>query len=349
MIDFEAALRQQQPKVSAGRFMAVNDTGAVPAPGLGSTALRHRILSELGRADLGMARLGEAHLDALAILFEGGREPLEGVLYGVWAGDDDRVLQGRLTAERADGYWRVSGTKPHCSGAAFATAALVTADSPNGILLFEVQLNSRGIRIQRSAERTNDGGAASALGVPMADSLACAVSFDGVMLSESSVIGGPDWYMNRPGYWNGAIGPAACWAGGAQSLVEAARRLNLKDAVARAQLAALDAASWNLTSILELAGREIDADPGDAAAARRRALRVRHLIRCNCTEVLERFGYATSPELLAFDEDVARQHAALSSCIRQSHSDSENHPEGMSGVISETMSGSMSVPMSALS
>lgn len=301
MIDLETKVRQQV------RHMAANDTGMVPAPGQGRTAMRHRILSELGRADLSMARLGEAHLDALAILFEGGREPLDGVLYGVWASDGP---QSRLTAERADGYWRVSGVKQYCSGAPFATAALVTAHSDQGVLLFEVQLSTRGIRIERS-NWTNPA---------MADTMTSPVSFDGVMLSESSVIGAPDWYLTRPGFWHGAIGPAACWAGGAKSLVDAARRLNRRDPHSRAQLGALEATSWSMTSILDRAGREIDADPSDrSGVARRRALMVRHLIERNCTDVLDRFGRATGPQLLAFDEHVARQHSALSIYIRQCH------------------------------
>jgi alkylation response protein AidB-like acyl-CoA dehydrogenase len=301
MIDFETKIRQQV------RHLAVNDTGMVPAPGQGRTPMRHRILSELGRADLSMARLGEAHLDALAILLEGGREPLEGVLYGVWASDGP---QSRLSADRADGYWRVSGIKQFCSGAPFATAALVTAHSDRGLLLFEVQLNTRGIRVERS-NWSNPA---------LADTMTCPVSFDGVMLSDSSMIGAPGWYLDRPGFWHGAIGPAACWAGGAKSLVDAARRLDRRDPHSRAQLGALEASSWNMTSILDRAGREIDADRADkSGVARRRALMVRHLIERNCTDVLDRFGRATGPQLLAFDEQVARQHAALSLYIRQCH------------------------------
>ncbi len=332
-MDLEAAVRQRSPKVvNAAPVNAAPVNATVPAPGQGRTPLRHRILLELGRDDLDMARLGAAHLDALAILSEGGREPLQGVLYGVWAGSDelapDAPVSEGLIAERAEGYWRISGRKLHCCGAAIVSAALVTAQSPDGVLLFEVPMRTRGIRIERP-----DTGSSTA-GEPMAVGLADAVVFDGVMVSEAGVIGGPNWYRNRPGYWNGAIGVAACWAGGAQSLVDAARNVPHKDAGARAQLVALEAVSWNLARILDLAGREIDADPGDAAAGRRRALRVRHLIRCHCTEVLERFGYATSPDVLAFNEDVARQHTALSRCMRDNGCDYGGDAGFMAGALS---------------
>ena len=68
MVEFDTRVRNP----------VVNRTGIVPSPGQGNPAMRHRILAELGRADLSMARLGAAHIDALAILHEGGREPLEG-------------------------------------------------------------------------------------------------------------------------------------------------------------------------------------------------------------------------------------------------------------------------------
>jgi alkylation response protein AidB-like acyl-CoA dehydrogenase len=300
MIDFETQVRR--PVIDR---TAVDGTAIVPSPGQGRTAMRHRILAELGRADLSMARLGAAHIDALAILYEGGREPLEGVMYGVWAGDDP---QSKLHARRTDGDWSVTGVKPFCSGARFVSAALVTAHNEQGPLLFEVQLSTRGIRVER----------ASGSNPAMADPLTSPVSFDRVMLSEASLVGGPDWYRNRPGYWHGAIGMAACWAGGAKSLVDAARQLHLKNPHSRAHMTALDASAWSMTSILDQAGREIDADPSDRhGRARRRALMVRHLIAKNCAEVLDRFERAAGSQLLASDEHVARQHTALSVFIRQ--------------------------------
>jgi predicted permease len=44
-------------------------------------------LCELGREDLALARLVEAHTDAVAILAEASRAPVPGCLYGVWAAE----------------------------------------------------------------------------------------------------------------------------------------------------------------------------------------------------------------------------------------------------------------------
>jgi hypothetical protein len=77
---------------------------------------------------------------------------------------------------------------------------------------------------------------------------------------------------------------------------------------------------WGLQALLRQAAAEIDADPKNVGnQARRRALKVRHLIERLCTDVLDRFGRATGPQLLAFDGLVAQRHAELALYIRQCH------------------------------
>jgi hypothetical protein len=84
----------------------------------------------------------------------------------------------------------------------------------------------------------------------------------------------------------------------------------------------LQSLGWALNAYLDRAGQEIDADPEDRNGdARVRALKVRHLIERACTEVLDRFGRATGPQLLAHDAHVARQHVALTLYIRQCHAE----------------------------
>ena len=59
----------------------------VPLPGGGATAKRHRLLMEIGREDLALGSLAEAHFDALAILAEANRKAEEDAVYGVWASE----------------------------------------------------------------------------------------------------------------------------------------------------------------------------------------------------------------------------------------------------------------------
>jgi hypothetical protein len=68
----------------------------LPLPGGGETALRHQRLAAFGREDLTLARMVEAHNDAIAILAEAGRVP---VLYwgracGSRVGDGGGIAAG---------------------------------------------------------------------------------------------------------------------------------------------------------------------------------------------------------------------------------------------------------------
>jgi alkylation response protein AidB-like acyl-CoA dehydrogenase len=290
---------------------------ALPLPGQGATPLRHHALKRWGTKDLSLARIAEAHTDALAILAEAGQSARPGWLYGVWASDGPA---GRLTYTRlANGDWVLQGTKQFCTGATFLEAALVTAHGEAGILLLDVSLGDANIRPQPSGWEST----------AMADTATVAVDFNDVQVPAKRVVGGANWYLSRPGFWHGAIGPAACWAGGALSLIEAATELARKDPHSRAQVGALQSLGWALDAYLDRSGQEIDADPEDKMGeARVRALKVRHLVERACTEVLDRFGRATGPQLLAHDAHVARQHVALTLYIRQCHAerDLENIP-----------------------
>jgi alkylation response protein AidB-like acyl-CoA dehydrogenase len=296
----------------AGRSRDILRRGGLrlPLPGEGGTPKRHAMLMQLGREDLSVGRIAEAHTDAIAILAQQGRGGcLEG-LYGVWASDGPA---SRLKATAlADGGWCLSGIKQYCSGASFLDAALVTAHAEEGVLLFEVPMHLAAIDVLESTW----------MSPALADTSTGPVSFNDVVLPATARIGPANWYLQRPGFWHGAIGPAACWAGGALSLIEAAQTLNRKDPHSRAQVGALAAIGWGLRALLDQSGGQIDRDPTDSQGeARKRALMVRHLIERWSTEVLDRFGRATGPQLLALDARVIRQHAALTVYIRQCHAE----------------------------
>ncbi len=288
---------------------------ALPPPGQGHTAERLAALFQLGRRDLSLARLAEAHTDALAILSESGREHSREMsdgrmLYGVWAANGP---QSQLNLHReSDGSLRLEGTKRYCSGAPLLDAALVTAHQGDDVYLVDIRLRESGLEMD-VGEWASPAFRDTATGT---------VTFRGVVVRENDLVGVPNWYLQRPGFWHGALGPAACWAGGAAGLVEAARKLPRHDPHARAQLGALEAAEWGFCALLRQAGDEIDADPDDVhTEARRRALMARHLIERLCTDTLDRFGRATGPQLLAFDASTAQRYAELTLFIRQCHAE----------------------------
>lgn len=176
------------------------------APGRGMTSARHNAIFKAGREDLSLAKLAEAHWDAVAILQEAGRESVARARYAVWASE----IPGRELAidEEPEGLV-LSGTKEFCSGATLVDRALLTAGD-GGSLLVEVDMNAHPDRLHIDAS----GWAVEAFRMTGT----AAVTFDRYPVA--AVLGRDNWYVQRPGFWLGAVGPAAAWAGGAAGLVD---------------------------------------------------------------------------------------------------------------------------------
>lgn len=276
-----------------------------PLPGAGNTAERHRRLFALGREDLSLARLAEAHWDAVAILAEAGREPEAGALYGVWAAEiPGKPL--RLTDSC------VSGAKVFCSGAGLVDRALVTAGGPQPQLLeFDLRAQPECLTIDLSGWKT----------AAFASTHTGLVTFHNFAVQPSAFIGEPGWYLARPGFWHGACGPAACWAGGAAGLLDYALAQRRSDAHTLAHVGAIYAEVWGLEAALAAAGDQIDRSPQDIRAGHVRALAVRHLVERAGTDTLRRLTRAFGPHPLALDEAVGRRALELDLYLRQCHAE----------------------------
>lgn len=279
----------------------------LPLPGSGSTSERHKRLLEVGREDLSLAKLAEAHWDAQAILAEAGRVPITGALYAVWASE---VPGEPLRFEADSTGYKISGRKPFCSGLGLVDRALVTVGFPEHRLV-ELDLRNNTPEIEtdcsawhvRAFEHTNTG----------------AITFAEAWVPSDALIGAPRWYLERPGFWHGACGPAACWAGGVAALFDYALRSSRKDPHTLAHLGALSANVWAMQSYLRSAGEEIDENENDIKAAQQRALQVRHLIEQTGTDILRRFGRAYGPHPLSMDEEVSKRFEEANLFMRQSH------------------------------
>jgi hypothetical protein len=281
----------------------------LPLPGEGQTAARHRRLIDIARKDLTVARVAEAHVDAVAILAEAGRRPQSGVLYGVWASE---TAEQSVHFKRERDAASLAGTKMFCTGAGLIDRALITVRAPERYLVdLDLRAHPNTLSFDENSWKVS----------AFAETHTAAVTFLNTPIAESGVIGTPDWYLQRPGFWHGACGPAACWAGGAIGLVEYARAQHRDDAHTLAHLGAMNAAAWALWTYLESAGKEIDNDPSGGEAAQARALTVRHLVEQACSEVLRRLGRAYGPRALAFDSGVSRRYQELDLYIRQSHAE----------------------------
>jgi len=290
----------------------------VPLPGAGDTARRHRMLFDIARKDLSLVRLVEAHWDAVAILAENGSKPKANCLYGVWA--SQRPGQP-LTLERRQDLFLINGIKMFCSGAGLVDRALITIDSPQQQLA-DVDLRNKGADIQfdDSGWKTN----------AFRETKTSTVTFHNVAVSLEDLIGAPGWYLQRPGFWHGACGPAACWAGGSAGLVDYAKKQSREDPHTLAHLGAMDASIWALLSYLDSAGSQIDALPKDGEKALIRALTVRHLVEQACTDILRRLPRAYGPHPLAMDEAVSRRYQELDLYLRQFHGERDLEALGRS-------------------
>ncbi len=273
------------------QFRRLLDDGRLnlPFPGCGDTARRHWELAQIARENLELGRLAEAHTDALAILHEAGREARPNALYGVWASEGKARLQ---VCEGA-----VSGEKAFCTGAGIVDCALVTVMEPERGLL-EIDL--------RVAPDRTSFDASGWVTDAFAETSTATTLFRDYPIREADLVGPREWYLERPGFWHGACGPASCWAGGAQGLVDYARNhVRADNSHAMAHLGAMEATEWQLRALLQTAGHEIDNDFENVQAGRVRALALRHLVEQSCGDTMLRFGRAFGPRPLAFEAGIA--------------------------------------------
>jgi hypothetical protein len=301
----------------------------LPLPGGGATANRHRRLFELARRhSVSVARLAEAHTDAVAILHEAGREPVPGSLYGVWASvaphQPVAPLRGELRRHESGGV-HLTADKPFASGLGIVDRALVTATcdaiEPVDPAQFAHVGASMLVDVDVSGAPTVSPNLTGWRTEALRESATGRIHFEEHPVSPDHVLGPPNWYLDRVGFWHGACGPAACWAGAAAGLVDAAEKMTDDDPHRRAHLGALRADAWALAALLHAAGDEIDDDPADVERARARALSLRQTVERLVTDILDRFGRSLGPRPFVGDVDASQRWSDTHLYIRQHHAE----------------------------
>jgi alkylation response protein AidB-like acyl-CoA dehydrogenase len=225
----------------------------------------------------------------------------------VWAssGNEPTIIDRRLT-----------GTKRFCSGVGVVDRALVTVQAPrsrvssSGALLVDVDV--RGLRYDPTSWSSP----------ALADTATGDATFD-QPIADADVVDTARWYLDRPGFWHGACGPAACWAGGAIGLIDAALRLVDTDPHRVAHTGAMVAARWSLEAIVHRAGEEIDLDPADRRSAEIRARSLRHVVERTSSDVADRFSRAFGPRPFVSNAAIAQRFADLHLYMRQHHAERE--------------------------
>jgi alkylation response protein AidB-like acyl-CoA dehydrogenase len=175
-------------------------------------------------------------------------------------------------------------------------------------ILAAVELRQPGVHV------ANEGWVA----VGMHASASVDVRFENV---DAVQIGAPLAYLQRPGFWQGGGGIAACWFGAASAIGEFVRR----DAARRADphklahLGAIDIALTSASSVLRETAARFDREPqADAMPA---ALRARLAVERAAASVIDHAGRALGAAPFCRNEHFARLMADLPVFVRQSHAE----------------------------
>lgn len=283
----------------------------LPMPGQGRTLDRWRTLAAVSASDLALAKLFEGHTDALAIMAE--LEPAEPPPAGSWGTWAAEPAFARLDiVDRQAGNVYLQGRKAWCSGAAVLDQALVTAwDEQRRPQLVAVALQQPAIRM------LDDGWQA----VGMGSTASIDVLFEGAL---GRCVGSPGQYVDRPGFWHGGAGIAACWYGAACALAGYLRQhctQPYRDVHAEAHLGAVDAALSSARAALRETARWIDDNPRRCAQLPVRRLRAQ--VEVVVDSVLAHAGRGLGATPYCRDSHFARLATDLPVFVRQSHAEKD--------------------------
>lgn len=281
----------------------------LPLPGGGLTSQRFARLFELGRHDLELARLAEAHYDAHAIAADLGASLREG-LYGVWAASGPDPL----TATRVNAEFDLVGNVPWCSGLGVVDRALVVARDTGG------GENAGGLLFDVSVEQGRIVSTGREWSTPAFAATGTATLHYRTRVSNSNLVGQSHDYFARPAFWHNAIGVSAGWAGGLRGVLDLyEQRWKRTDPHSLGHLGSASAWAEATKAIIAQAGLHMDERPHDYEWAQAHALRVRHVVERACITALDHLAVGGGPEPLAFDADIIRRTQQLQLYIRQCH------------------------------
>jgi len=165
-----------------------------------------RLLGLVGRGNLSVGRILEAHINALHLMARYGADPDDGRLYALWV--TDPPVNG-LRMRRSGSRVLLSGRKQFCSAAGYATGALVTARDGDG--------DTRMLVL-----RLGIGEAVTPLPSPLQGMRAAvtgAVEFTGCEVSADCLLGRAGDYLREPDFSAGAWRGSAVAFGGLIALI----------------------------------------------------------------------------------------------------------------------------------
>ena len=296
------------PKAADQRAALVGVLDGLEVVSVGYRRLVDGLLA-LGRTDIPLARLAEGHVDALRILAQAARQPVVGVWYGVWA---SRSQQTGLRAEPGQDGLRVDGTLRFASGAGVVDRALIPVWLPDGRHLL-LDLDVTDLPVDPTVWRTGAMQASRTYELTVAD----------LRVAREAVVGEPDFYLGRSGFFPGGVGVAACWAGGAARVLDLLRVRHprptsvqqLRLGRMRMELVAAVAAVRSAADVLDRPDptRDLQQVATEARAVTAEAIR----------RLLAEARLVTGPAGLALDDGISHAVPDLELYVLQQNSDGD--------------------------
>ena len=272
-------------------------------------------LLALGRTDIGLGRLGEGHIDAARIAGQAGHALAPTAIYGVWASRSGGTgIQCRRSGEGLI----LDGTLRFASGAGVIDRALIPVwPTPQEHHLVDLDVSA--LPVDRSAWQTS----------AMTTSHSHTVELSEVDVPDSAVVGEPNFYLERPGFFPGGIGVAAVWVGGLGRVTDTvlSRVGGRPTPVADLRLGRIVTSLSLGVAAVRQAARELDTESPEGMAAtgqlRELATRTRAGVGSCVRGALVESRELAGPAGLAFDADLTHAIDDLSLYVMQQNADGD--------------------------
>ncbi|WP_223812453.1 acyl-CoA dehydrogenase family protein, partial [Pseudomonas savastanoi] len=140
---------------------------------------------------------------------------------------------------------------------------------------------------------------------------------------DQPAIGAPGGYLERPGFWQGGIGIAACWYGASRAIAQRllAQVGKHEEPHALAHLGAVDVALHAAIDVLRAAAAHLDQAPAENAEVLAR--RCRAYVEHAAELVIQHVGRAVGAGPYCKDPHFARLITDLPVFLRQSHAEQD--------------------------
>ena len=323
----------------AGDLAALRALGVLAAPlprdeggtGLGTSpdgaADCAALLMALGRGSVALGRIVEGHVNALKLVLRDAApdaaaaacdDARRGALFALWV--TDPLDAPALAVRRASGRLVLDGGKAFCSGAGHADRALVTARDEDGqARMLLVPLHGAERVAPLSSSLAGVRGAATGQ-----------VSFSGVTLPATAMIGDPGDYLREPDFSAGAWRGSAVAAGALAALVEEMRaqlaaRGRLDDPHQRARFGRVLVCAGTARLWVEAIGPEAEDPANDPAWVAARVNLGRTAVEAACLEGLTLVQRSLGLQAFLRGGTVERMGRDLATYLRQPAPDEALH------------------------